>query len=109
MPETSSALKSATLIALVLITSCTAASPLESSVIARARLDPQTAPEYFMSRIEAGATPAEQAIYMYGTGLAHEKTGHIREAIDDYICADLLGEPRAKLALNRLRPLKKTD
>ena len=109
MPKTSSALKSASLIALVLIAGCTAANPLESNVIARAHLDPQAAPEYFMSRIEAGATPAEQAIYMYGTGLAHEKTGHFRQAIDDYICADLLGEPRAKLALNRLRPLKKTD
>jgi hypothetical protein len=109
MPKTSTALKSTALIALALIAGCTAASPLESNVIARARLDPQTAPEYFMRRIEAGATPAEQAIYMYGSGLAHEKTGHIREAIDDYICADLLGEPRAKLALKRLRPLKNTD
>lgn len=109
MPKTSSALKSATLIAFVLITGCTAARPLESNVVARVELDPQTAPEYFLSRIEAGATPAEQAIYMYGIGLAHEKTGHIREAIDDFICADLLGEPRAKVALNRLRPLKNTD
>lgn len=75
---------------------------LEQSIIERAEQDPETAPDYFMEQIESGATPEEQAAYMYGMGRAHEKQGKMDEAINDYLSAEILGNESAAAALERL-------
>lgn len=76
---------------------------LEKAVIERAESDPETAEDYFISRIEAGATYEEQAVYVYGIGVAWEKRGNLVEAIHNYIAAEALGSAAAARALQRLR------
>lgn len=88
---------------LLLLAGCTSYSAFERKVIERAYSEPATAPEYFMHQIENGATVYEQAVYMYGTGLAHEKLGNKAEAFDDYLSAEALGYNKAAEALERLK------
>ena len=76
---------------------------LEQSVQERTESKPETAPDYFLEQIEAGATVEEQAIYLYGIGLAHEKLGNIEEAVNDYLGAEILGYAPATQALQRVR------
>jgi len=47
-------------------------SALEQHIIEYAAMHPDTAYEYFIKQIESGATPEEQAIYLYGMGLVNE-------------------------------------
>lgn len=79
---------------------------LEETVVRRAQKDPITAYEYFLEQIEAGATPEEQAIYLYGMGVANERKGNVAEAINDYMAADILGNESASRDLIRLRKSK---
>lgn len=88
---------------LLLLAGCTSYSALERRVVERAYSEPATAPEYFMHQIESGATVYEQAVYMYGTGLAHEKLGNKAEAFDDYLSAEALGYDKAAKALQRFK------
>ncbi|MCB9990666.1 MAG: hypothetical protein H6867_04725 [Rhodospirillales bacterium] len=76
---------------------------LEQKVIERAESEPDTSYEYFMEKIEAGASIEEQAVYLYGMGIAREKQGNIGEAINDYLSAEALGYSKATEALERLR------
>lgn len=76
---------------------------LEKAVIERAESDPETAEDYFISRIEAGATYEEQAVYVYGMGVAWEKRGNLVEAIHNYVAAEALGNEAATRALQRLQ------
>lgn len=78
---------------------------LEKQVIARANSDPETAPDYFMSQIEAmTAPPSEvQAVYLYGMGLAYERQGDMVEAVEYYRGAELFGHRAAREALIRLK------
>lgn len=77
---------------------------LEKTVIARAESDPETAPDYFMSMIEQRPAPGseEQAVYLYGMGLAYERLGDMVEAVDYYRGAELFGNIAAQEALLRL-------
>lgn len=75
----------------------------EKSVKLRAESEPDTAYDYFLEKIEDGATTEEQAVYLYGMGIAHEKQGNIREAINDYLSAEALGYEKATKALNSLK------
>jgi hypothetical protein len=95
--------KAALLIALLSLTACAGGhmQALESAVIDRANNDPVHAPAYFMYRLES-ATYEEQAVYMYGIGLAHEKAGDKKEAINDYLAAEAFGYAPATRALQRL-------
>lgn len=43
-------------------------SALEPSIIEHASKHQDTAYEYFLQQIESGATPEEQAVYLYGMG-----------------------------------------
>ena len=76
---------------------------LERKVIERVEENPETAPEYFLEQIEAGANVEAQAVYLYGMGLAAEKQGDTVEAINNYIGAETLGNESAAKALKRLR------
>lgn len=76
---------------------------LEKEVVAFAEDHPDQAYEKFMTGIEGGASTEEQAIYLYGIGLANEKLGNIEEAINDYIGAEILGFEKASNALKRLQ------
>lgn len=82
------------------------ASQLEQAVEIRAKQNPKTAPEYFLQQIESGANSEEQAVYLYGMGLAHEKQKNTKEAINDYLSASILGNERAKCALMELQKIK---
>ena len=77
---------------------------LEKQVVARAASDPETAPDYFMSQIEAMSSPDTevQAVYLYGMGLAHERMGDMVNAVDYYRGAELFGHQGAADALVRL-------
>ena len=96
------------LFSLFLISSCTdnsgnyPVSELEKSVVQRAYDKPETAYDYFMGKIEGGATADEQAVYMYGIAVAREKLGDTKEAINDYLVAEGLGNKSAAKALDRL-------
>lgn len=93
------------LILILGISACTEAStPLEREVIAFAKTHPDQAYEHFMGRIEGGASVEEQALYLYGMGVAHEKLGNTEEAINDYLSAQALGYEKASAALKRLKP-----
>jgi len=76
---------------------------LESAVIIRAQNNPSSAYEYFLEQIEAVATPAEQAVYLYGMGLARERQKNFSEALNDYLAAEALGNKSAAQAVKRLR------
>ena len=80
-------------------------SPLEKSVIQRAKTDPETAPEYFMGLIESHPVPSveDQAVYMFGIGMAHEEQGNLQEALNDYLSAEALGNNSASRAAKRLQ------
>lgn len=78
-------------------------SDLESAVIIRAQNNPSSAYEYFLEQIEAGAAPAEQAVYLYGMGLAREQQNNFSEALNDYLAAEALGNEKAGKAVKRLR------
>ncbi len=77
---------------------------LEKTVIERAESDPETAPDYFMSMIQRRPAPGseEQAVYLYGMGLSHERLGDMAEAVDYYRGAELFGNESARKALARL-------
>ena len=94
------------LIPLLLIAACTdnkaSSAKLEKSVVERAIKEPKKAQDFFMEKIEGGATVEEQAIYMYGIAVAREKEGDITEAINDYLVAEGLGNKSATVALDRL-------
>lgn len=75
----------------------------EKSVKLRAENEPGTAYDYFLEKIEGGATVEEQAVYLYGMGIAHEKQGNIEEAVNDYLSAEALGYYKATKELKRLR------
>ncbi len=77
---------------------------LEKTVIARAESDPENAPEYFMAQIERRPAPdsEEQAVYLYGLGVAYERQGDMVEAVDYYRGAELFGHQGAAAALARL-------
>lgn len=81
-------------------------SALEQSVVEYAAQHPDTAYEFFLEQIEAGATPEEQAVYLYGMGRVNEAKGSISEAINDYMAADILGNESASRDLIRLRKNK---
>ncbi len=96
------------LLSLFLISACTDnaenyhVSELEKSVVQRAAEKPETAYDYFMGKIEDKATSDEQAVYMYGIAVAREKLGDTKEAINDYLVAEGLGNKSAAKALGRL-------
>ena len=77
---------------------------LEKTIIERAERDPETAPEYLMSMIERRPAPGseEQAVYLYGMGLAYERQGDMVEAVEYYRGAELFGHRAAREALVRL-------
>lgn len=77
---------------------------LEKEVIARAESAPDSAADYFMSQIEQRPAPKieEQAVYLYGMGLAYEHLGNIAEAVDYYRGAELFDHQGAAEALIRL-------
>jgi len=81
-------------------------SDLESAVIIRAQNNPSSAYKYFLEQIEAGATPAEQAVYLYGMGLAREQQNNFSEALNDYLAAEALGNESAAQAVQRLKEQK---
>lgn len=90
--------------ALFTVTACAeGTTKFEKSVIERAESEPKTAYNYFLGKIESGATVEEQAVYLYGMGIAHEKQGNIAEAINDYLSSDALGFEKATEALKRLK------
>ena len=97
------------LFSLFLISACTdnsgnyPVSELEKSVVQRAHDRPETAYDYFMGKIEEGAPIEDQAVYMYGIAVAREKLGDIKEAINDYLVAEGLGNKSAAEALDRLK------
>jgi len=96
------------LLTAVLILMCSPAlagdlQPLEREVTAFAEEHPDQAYEKFMTKIETGANIEEQAIYLYGIGLANEKLGNIEEAVNDYMGAEILGFEKASNALKRLQ------
>jgi hypothetical protein len=95
------------LIPLLLISACTdnkgSSAKLEKSVVERAMKEPESSKDFFMEKIEAGASLEEQAIYMYGIAIAREKEGDITEAINDYLVAEGLGNKSAVVALDRLK------
>lgn len=77
---------------------------LEKTVIERAESAPETAPDYFMGQISRRPAPdsEEQAVYLYGMGLAYERLGDTVEAVDYYRGAELFGNISARKALARL-------
>lgn len=81
-------------------------SGLESAVIIRAQSNPASTYEYFLEQIEAGATPTEQAVYLYGMGLAREQQSNLSEALNDYLAAEALGNESAGKAVKRLKEQK---
>lgn len=81
-------------------------SDLESAVIIRAQNNPSSAYEYFLEQIEANATSAEQAVYLYGMGLAREQQNNFSEALNDYLAAEALGNKSAAQAVKRLQEQK---
>ena len=90
---------------MIMICSPSAASDLvslEKEVVVFAQEHPDQAYETFMTGIESGASTEEQAIYLYGIGLANEQLGNTEEAINDYIGAEILGFGKASEALKRL-------
>lgn len=95
------------LLTVILILMCSPAmagdlQTLEKEVVAFAEEHPDQAYKKFMTGIEGGASTEEQAIYLYGIGLANEKLGNIEEAVNDYIGAEILGFEKASDALKRL-------
>ena len=76
---------------------------LEKEVTAFAEEHPDQAYEKFMSGIESGASTEEQAIYLYGIGLANEKLGNLEDAVNDYMGAEILGYSPATEALQRVQ------
>jgi len=84
-------------------------SALELSIIEYAVKHQDTAYEYFLLQIESGATPEEQAVYLYGMGRVNEAKGNVSEAINDYMAAEILGNESASRALIRLRKNNKED
>ena len=81
-------------------------SDLESAVIIRAQNNPSSAYEYFLEQIETGATSAEQAVYLYGMGLARERQNNFSEALNDYLAAEALGNKSAAQAVKQLQEQK---
>ncbi|MCB9964493.1 MAG: hypothetical protein H6855_00215 [Rhodospirillales bacterium] len=79
---------------------------LKQEVIKYAQTQPEQAYEHFMRKIEDGATVPEQALYLYGMGIAHEKLGKQQEALDDYLSAEILGYKPAKTAVEKLQDSK---
>ncbi len=75
---------------------------LEQEIISFAQRNPDQAYDKFIKEIENGANIEEQAIYLYGMGVAHEKLGNIGGAVNDYLSAEVLGYERAAKALKRL-------
>ncbi len=90
---------------LILLSACapTPIEELEKLVVKRAQEKPETAENYFIEQIESGATYEEQAVYVYGMGVASETQGNIAEAINNYIAAEALGSAAASRALQRLQ------
>ena len=91
---------------LILCVSCSLAReipPLERSVVHHAEQNPDTAYEYFLERIEDGASPENQAVYLYGMGRTNEAKGNVMEAINDHMAAEILGNESATYDLIRLR------
>jgi hypothetical protein len=84
-------------------------SSLENAVMKHATTNPDTAYEYFLKQIEAGATPEQQAVYLYGMGLVNQAKGNVAGAINDYMTAEILGNESASRALIRLRKNNKKD
>lgn len=86
---------------------------LEKTVVERSESDPETAPDYFMAQIERCPAPGseEQAVYLYGMGLAYERLGDMVEAVDLYRGAELFGNSSARAALVRLNrpPFKQPE
>jgi hypothetical protein len=76
---------------------------LEKEVTAFAEEHPDQAYEKFMTEIESGASTEEQAVYLYGIGLANEKLGNLEDAMNDYLGAEILGYTPATQALQRVR------
>jgi len=78
---------------------------LEKAVIERAKKDPATATEYFLSMIERRPSPGsdEQAVYVLGMGIAAEQQGDIMDALDYYLGAEVLGNQTASKAAQRLQ------
>lgn len=62
---------------------------LEKTVVQRAERDPATAEEYFIRQIEKRPAPSseEQAVYVFGMGIAAERQGRLADALDFYIGA----------------------
>jgi hypothetical protein len=77
---------------------------LEKTVIERAESAPESAPDYFMAQISRRPAPGseEQAVYLYGMGLAYERLGDMMEAVEYYRGAELFGNVSARKALARL-------
>ncbi len=92
--------------AVIMVTPVMAAdlAALEKDVIARAEAAPESAPDYFMAQISRRPAPGseEQAVYLYGMGLAYERQGDMVEAVDLYRGAEYLGNATARAALVRL-------
>lgn len=84
-------------------------SEFEKKIIARAEANPATAPEYFLQQIEVGASPEEQAVYLYGMGVAHQIQGNSNEARNDYLSASILGNLRAKCGLMELPQIEDAE
>jgi len=78
-------------------------SDLEHAVSKRAEDNPASAYEYFLEQIETSADPEEQAVYLYGMGLAREHQDNFGEAVNDYLAAEALGNKSAIHALKRLQ------
>lgn len=76
---------------------------LEKEVTAFAEEHPDQAYEKFMTGIESGASTEEQAIYLYGIGLANERRGNLEDAVNDYLGAEILGYAPATEALQRVQ------
>ncbi len=78
---------------------------LEKTVVQRAERDPATAEEYFIRQIEKRPAPSseEQAVYVFGMGIAAERQGRLADALDFYIGAAALGSTAAGTAAQRLQ------
>ncbi len=84
------------IVCILLLVGCSNYSDFEKTVFDRALSDPIAAEAYFLEKIENDATVDEQAIYLYGMGLAHEKLGNDMEARNNYLSAEALGYEEAR-------------
>ena len=58
--------------------------------------------DYIRSRRRRAPGSEEQAVYLYGMGLAYERQGDMIEVVDNYRGAELFGHRAAREALVRL-------